>query len=325
VKPGALIAGLAGLVLVAALLLDRGAGAVWSALSALGFGGFALLIAAHLAAIVPCAVALRCLIEPPAPGLGRILWVRLCRDAAGDLLGFVPAIGDLLAMRALRLLGLAGSAAAAIAVVDLTIELIAQVAFSSLGLALLAALAGGSAPYYGAAGLIVMSAAMAGFVAVQRAGVFGLLERLARRFAHGAGAAVERHLALLWRDRPRVARSFAIHLAAWFVGAAEAWIALHLMGIEVGIATVLAIESAVFALRNVAFVVPGALGIQEGAYLVFAALFGLPGEAVLAVSLAKRGREVAVGLPILLSWQLVERRRQSIGRIMRPSASGPSV
>ena len=308
-RPGALIAGLAGLALVAALLLDRGAGAVWSALSALGWSGFALLVAAHLAAIVPCAIALRCLIEAPAPGLGRILWVRLCRDAAGDLLGFVPAIGDLLAMRALRLLGLAGSAAAAIAVVDLTIELIAQVAFSAVGLALLAALAGGSAPYYGAAGLVLMAAAMAGFVAVQRAGACGLIERLARRFAHGAGAAVERHLALLWRDRPRIVRSFAIHFVAWFVGVAEAWIALHLMGIEAGLATVLAIESAVFALRTAAFVVPGALGIQEGAYVVLAALFGLPGEAMLAVSLAKRGREIALGVPILVSWQIVEGRR----------------
>jgi putative membrane protein len=309
VRPGALIAGLAGLALVAALLLDRGTGAVWNALSALGWGGFALLVAAHLAAIVPCAVALHCLIEAPAPGLARILWVRLCRDAAGDLLGFVPAIGDLLAMRALRLLGLAGSAAAAIAVVDLTIELIAQVAFSAVGLALLAALAGGSAPYYGAAALALMAAAMAGFVAVQRAGAFGLIERLARRFADGAGAAVERHLARLWRDRPRIVRSFAIHLVAWFVGVAEAWIALHLMGIEAGLATVLAIESAVFALRTAAFVVPGALGIQEGAYLVLAALFGLPGEAMLAVSLAKRGREIALGVPILVSWQIVEGRR----------------
>jgi putative membrane protein len=309
VKPGAPIAGLAGLALVAALLLDRGAGAVWIALSALGWGGFALLVAAHLAAIVPCAIALRRLIEPPAPGLSRILWVRLCRDAAGDLLGFVPAIGDLLAMRALRLLGLAGSAAAAIAIVDLTVELIAQVAFSAVGLAVLAGMAGGSAPYYGAAGLVVMAAAMAGFVAVQRAGAFGLLERLARRFAHGAGAAVERHLALLWRDRPRIAQSFAIHLVAWFVGVAEAWIALHLMGIEVGLATVLAVESTVFALRTAAFVVPGALGIQEGAYLVLAGLFGLPGEAMLAVSLAKRGREIAVGVPILISWQIVEGRR----------------
>jgi len=309
VRPGALIAGLAGLALVAALLLDRGTDAVWNALSALGWGGFVLLVAAHLAAIVPCAIALRCLIEPPAPGIARILWVRLCRDAAGDLLGFVPAIGDLLAMRALRLLGLAGSAAAAIAVVDLTIELIAQVAFSAVGLALLAALAGGSAPYYGAVGLVITASAMAGFVAVQRAGAFGLLERLARRFAHGAGAAVERHLALLWRDRPRIVRSFAIHLVAWFVGVAEAWIALHLMGIEAGLATVLAIESAVFALRTAAFVVPGALGIQEGAYLVLAALFGLPGEAMLAVSLAKRGREIALGVPILVSWQIVEGRR----------------
>jgi hypothetical protein len=38
-------------------------------------------------------------------------------------------------------------------------------------------------------------------------------------------------------------------------------------------------------------------------------LFGLPAEMGLAVSLLKRGREIAIGVPALLMWQGLEGRR----------------
>jgi hypothetical protein len=42
----------------------------------------------------------------------------------------------------------------------------------------------------------------------------------------------------------------------------------------------------------------------------------LPAEIGLAVSLLKRAREIAVGVPVLLSWQFAEGRR-----LWRPRAS----
>ena len=74
--------------------------------------------------------------------------------------------------------------------------------------------------------------------------------------------------------------------------------------------SVVAIESLLFAIRNAAFMVPSALGVQEGAYALLGPLFGLPAEAALALSLLKRARDITVGVPTLLSWQLAEGRRR---------------
>ena len=71
----------------------------------------------------------------------------------------------------------------------------------------------------------------------------------------------------------------------------------------------MAIESLVCAARSAAAIVPNALGVQEAAYAVLAPLFGVGAEFGLAVSLLKRARDIAVGVPILLLWQFVEGHR----------------
>jgi hypothetical protein len=54
------------------------------------------------------------------------------------------------------------------------------------------------------------------------------------------------------------------------------------------------------AIRGAAFAVPGALGVQEGGYLLLAPLAGLPPDMALVLSLAKRAREIILGPPGLL-------------------------
>ena len=61
------------------------------------------------------------------------------------------------------------------------------------------------------------------------------------------------------------------------------------------------------AIRGAAFAIPGALGVQEGGYLLLAPLAGLTPDAALALSLAKRARELLLGLPGLLYLHLSER------------------
>ena len=66
-------------------------------------------------------------------------------------------------------------------------------------------------------------------------------------------------------------------------------------------------ESLGQAIRGAAFAIPGALGVQEGGYLLLAPLVGLPPDAGLALSLAKRARELLLGLPGLLYLHLSSR------------------
>jgi hypothetical protein len=90
------------------------------------------------------------------------------------------------------------------------------------------------------------------------------------------------------------------------LSAVEVWIALRVGGAPLGFATVLVIESLVYAIRTVAFAIPNAVGVQEGAYILIGATFGLTPEMALAISLLKRARDLVIGLPALGTWQAVE-------------------
>jgi uncharacterized membrane protein YbhN (UPF0104 family) len=81
------------------------------------------------------------------------------------------------------------------------------------------------------------------------------------------------------------------------------------MGHPLPFLSVVTIESLLFAARNAAFIVPSGLGVQEGVYALLGPLFGLPSEAALALSLLKRARDIAIGVPVLLTWQGAEARQ----------------
>ena len=96
------------------------------------------------------------------------------------------------------------------------------------------------------------------------------------------------------------------HLAGWFVGAIEVWVVLKFMGYQVDFGDAVIIESLMHAVRGAAFAVPGALGAQEGGLIVLCAIFGVPPEAALALSLVKRIPDLVIGVPGLVAWQTME-------------------
>ncbi len=138
-----------------------------------------------------------------------------------------------------------------------------------------------------------------------------LAERLAARFLPGAVKHTEEfaHTIEAIYDKPRrLALSSFIHLLAWLASGIATWIAIRLTGAQIDIASAIAIESVLCALRSAAIFVPGALGVQEAGYVMLMPLFGLPPEIGLAISLIKRAREIAIGVPALLAWQVMEGR-----------------
>jgi uncharacterized membrane protein YbhN (UPF0104 family) len=83
-----------------------------------------------------------------------------------------------------------------------------------------------------------------------------------------------------------------------------------MLNTPISLAQALAMESVVFAVRSAAFMVPGALGVQEGGYVLVGAALGIPQEAALAMALIKRARELSLGLPSLLVWQWTGPQKQ---------------
>ena len=75
------------------------------------------------------------------------------------------------------------------------------------------------------------------------------------------------------------------------------------------------LQSMVLTIRSVMFPVPGALGVQEGGYVMVGNLLGIPGDAAFALSLIARVRELILGIPGLVLWQMIEARRVFRARV----------
>ena len=100
-----------------------------------------------------------------------------------------------------------------------------------------------------------------------------------------------------------------MQFAAFISASFEIWFALRLFGHPVGFGTAFVLEAMTQAVRHLAFVVPAGIGVQEAGLVVFGHALGISGDLALAVSMAKRMREVLCGLPALMSWQWLEGRR----------------
>jgi putative membrane protein len=305
----ALIVGVIGAVAVVAAF---GASAVATAIIGMGWLGFLAFCLAHGPVVALLGLGWRvCLPRTAATTLHAMIWSRILRDAGGELLPFSAVGGFLVGVRAAVLGGLTGAEASASTLVDITTEAVAQLAFIALGLIALADLQP-DAPMIRPA-LIAVAAAAAIIAGL------ALLLRYSRRLSRLAGAGARRWLGGLGpvdnalaalRDivsRPgAVAASLALHFVAWLGVALEGWLALRLIGAPISIENAVVLESLLFASRSLAFFMPNALGVQEGAYALLAPLVGLTPADALALSLIKRARDLAIGAPALLVWQKAE-------------------
>ena len=312
-RAAAVVLLLAGLAAVAVLVARAEMDDILRALASLGLGGFVLIVAVHLAVIVLMGVAWGCLGGVPMAGFVR---ARLLRDAASEVLPLSQLGGFVLGGRALALSGASGAKASALTVVDITAELVAQVLYTIIGLALLAHLNPQTDIAMPArAAVAAMLVLLGGFVMRGAKAAVRLVMRLARMLglagADGPdhGAALARELGSLHRaPRPLIACTLW-HVATWLLVGVETWLLCSLLGVPVGLGAAMVIDSLISGLRSVAFMVPQALGVQEGGYIMLGGLFGLSAEAALALSLVRRARDLVIGLPILLVWQIVEGRR----------------
>ncbi len=311
-----------GLALALYLVMYVGLGAVVSAAVTVGWSGFAILCLYASGVFLLLGAAWYVLLPASSPtGLWVFVWARMVRDAAAEVLPFSQLGGIVLGARAAILQGVSTPLASASMIVDVTTEMLAQIAYIALGVVLLSARAPRSSFAVSLTTVFVIGLVLAAvggglFLALQRYG-HRMTGKLIARLLPGAvasTAAVAAKLDAIYRAPARVGLSAALHLAGWIASAIGAWIAFRLIGARVELASVMAIESLVYATRSAAVFVPNALGVQEAAYVVLAPLFGVGAEFGLAVSLLKRARDIAVGVPVLLIWQAVEGRRALAAR-----------
>jgi len=108
-------------------------------------------------------------------------------------------------------------------------------------------------------------------------------------------------------------KALAFHLVSAFTRALETWLVLRMMSTPIGVMDAVMVEGLAGAFRTAAFLLPGGLGVQEGALLVISGWIGVPPAQALALALIKRARELLVGGSGLLAWPVIERATRPQG------------
>jgi putative membrane protein len=320
-KRALIVAAGLGLILAVAIIGYEGFGAVSAAFAAVGLGLIAVIVL-RVIEISGAGTAWWIVFTQPKPvPLYLCIWVRFIREAINSLLPVAQVGGEIAGARLIALSGVPGALAGASVLTDMLLQVMGLFVFILAGIGVLAVQGGGHellGPL--AAGAAVMGLALAGFFAVQRFGGVKLMDRAMMRMAEKFGwsalanlASLHESLMRIYGGVPRLCLAFAVHLTVWFAGALEVLLALHLMGYPVSYAQAVAVEGIGQAARAGAFLVPGALGVQEAGFVAVGAVYGIAAPAALALSLVKRVPEIVLGLPFLFAWHAHE-TKALIGR-----------
>lgn len=306
----------AGFAILIALVIYVGAQPVVEATLSLGFGGLALVSIVRLGVMAPLGfvwfIVSRGLIGGrPAD----FVWARLVREAAGEVLPFSQLGGYAAGVRVLTLAEVNPLPAIQSTFADLIMEFLAKLPYLALGLALLSWL---RAPESFVPVLLVLLAGLAILAVVvkrllsRRAILDGLGERMKALWpglASGSSAGEASTFAQLLSPDGRMSVVILLDFICWVLGGFETWLLFHLMHVQIGLSQAIVIDSLLSASRTVIFLVPASVGVQEALYALLGGLFGITPVEAIAFSLARRARDFATGIPILLIWNVQEARR----------------
>jgi putative membrane protein len=308
-----------GVLLFVGVLASQGLPVVMATLARAGWG--LLLVAAfHLVPLVIDAVAIAVLFKAPLgrASLRESLLTRWAGESANSLMPGGQIGGPVLMARHLAQRGMPMEEAAAAITVSTTLQTFAQIAFAIVGVLLLGAHASVSEHALRTSALAAsafLAVQVGGFFLVQRRGFFSKLTRTITRFSNkrdwsqwvNQAQAIDLAIQVTYGRSGPVFGSFVLSLVGWFVGTGEVYLIALFLGTPVSWLDALLLESLGQAIRGAGFAIPGALGVQEGGYLLLAPIVGLQPGAAIALSLAKRTRELLLGLPGLLYLRLSSR------------------
>jgi len=266
--------------------------------------------------------------RPSLPRMWQLVWIR---ESVNSLLPVARIGGEVVAFRMLRRRGLPASTAIASLVVDTQLTLLSQLLFTLIGIAFLLALTAANAMRLARElgwGILALAPVLILFALFQHARPFERLSRLFNRMTSGKlsalvgeSAGIDEQIKAIWRRRGVVWRYiFVWQTLQTLATAFEIWLALHFLGAHVSLARAFVIESLIQAVSSAAFFVPGALGVQEGGFIVIGGALGLDPATCLALAGARRLRDLLIFVPGLFAWQVAEAPAKTVaGRESGPA------
>jgi len=319
IAPSALLALGLGAAAAVFLYATSDLSKILSALQTAGWG-IAAVLAVHVPQTLAATAAWRAVIPAEgAPLLGRMFVLRWVKDAVNALLPVAQVGGDVVRTRLLIRSGVKARTAIASSIVDVAISTASLFIYMLMGLGflVLSPQKGVDATLAPRAAAVAVVVAIA-VVAAPRLGLFRWIERATLRLTKRQEWAEEEQeeeetpgdlqdaIVDLYRRRKPVLICAAWHVGAWLLGAVETYVNISILGLEPTWAEAFLIDSLGQGFRAAGFLIPGALGVQEGGYVVLFGMFGMPMEQALAFSTIRRIRELALGVPGLAAWALAE-------------------
>jgi putative membrane protein len=310
--------GFAGAVLFTALLIRQGVKSVGATVATAGWG-IAAVAAFHFVPLFLDTVAWWVLFpEAERPRLQSLFWMRWIGESVSNLVPSAAVGGDIVRARLATITGTPMAVSAATVIADITLGVITQIIFTLLGLVLLVRATGWTSLVGPTLmGALVGVAAVTGFYFVQRLGMFRILSTIIAKLVRSkewsslvqSGDTLDQTVRAVYARRKGVIACCVWTVVSLIVSSGEIWIALHALRVPATFINAVILQSMAMTVKSAAFPVPGALGVQESGYLVIGKLLGIQGEKAFAISLIARFRDLAVGIPGLIAWQLIEGRR----------------
>ena len=312
----AVLFGLLGLAAFTGIVIWSGYDQVIAALNVAGFGILWTSLY-HIINMILSVIGWRAVMPgKKRPSIAFLLYVMWLRSSVNNLMPVARIGGEFLAVRLMIKHGMRKTSAIGSTVVELTMSVLAVFLFDVVGIALFThKIADRSIAVQLFMGLLLSIPPILAMILVQRAGFFGLLSKLFKamfrdRFKKFAGstAALDRAVHTVYRRKARVLVCGFWQLLAWISGVGEIWLALYFLNHPLPLLEAFMMEALIQATASASFVVPGALGVQEAAFLLFGHLLGLSPEIAVALAVIRRCRDLVLYVPGLLLWQVQEGR-----------------
>ncbi|WP_414041137.1 lysylphosphatidylglycerol synthase domain-containing protein [Acidithiobacillus sp. M4-SHS-6] len=310
------LSGLLGLGLGIYLVLHAGLAEIMALLAVAGWS-LLWLIPFHLLPLALDTLSWKWLLRGESRArFGFLLWVALLRESVNGLLPVARVGGELLGVRLLSQRGISPYRAGASVMVEVTLTLLSQALFTLLGIGVLLSAVSNHALVLEVLGLLFLSVLALGFFywLQKHKGLFCLLQAISKKLLGGYDllgsiadpALLDAEIRALYGKGQWLLVANFWQMAGFFAGTAEVCVTFWLLHHPVPFWAALLLESLGQALRSAAFLVPGGVGIQEGGIVLLGSIMGIGPDLALAYALARRLRELFLGIPVLLSWPISE-------------------
>ena len=263
------------------------------------------------------ALSWRLLLPPDGerPPLGRLFLIRLAGDSLNQLTPTASLGGEPFKAQRLTSFGIPWQEATASLMVQKLLMVLSLVSYLFLSLALIPLALPGLPPniaWFAFLGALVLLAGGAAFAFVQRKSPCALLVRLLKRVGWCPAFLAEKEedlarldalLAAFFRDHPgRGALSYCLFLAGWMLHALEVYLIFWLLGHALTPGQAFCLDALSQLVAGLGFMVPAALGVQDGGNILLTLGFNLGATLGAGFSIMRRFREafwLLVGLLVV--------------------------